>query len=116
VLRNRLYTIISIMFTLVLVLSLGWASHVASLTEWSGFVFQNLHFLATVVWVGIILIVSWFSIDNRNWNDFLNWFTPLAINCVVIIIASGFFMMSLVMDVNDYANAWTLSYGHTLLL
>lgn len=116
VLKSKLYTLISIMFTIILILALGWASHVASLTEWSGFIFHTLHFLATVVWVGIILMVSWFSVNHRNWIDFLNWFTPVAINCVVIIIASGFFMMSLVMDVKDYANAWTLSYGQSLLL
>lgn len=116
VLKNRLYSLISIMFTFILILSLGWASHVASLTVWSGFIFHSLHFLATVVWVGLLLVVSWFSINHKNWVIFLNWFSSIAINCIVIIIATGFFMMSLVVDVKDYANAWTLSYGQTLLL
>ena len=55
VLKSKVLSGICLAFTFILLLALGWASHAASLTEWSGFVFHSLHFLAVTVWVGILL-------------------------------------------------------------
>lgn len=116
VLKKKIFAGIGLLFTLVLLLALGWSSHAASLTEGSGFVFHSLHFLAVIIWVGLLLIVGWFSKNQENWIRFLNWFTPVAITCFVIIVGSGIFIMTLVIDLNEYRNAWTVPYGQALLV
>lgn len=116
VLKNKVLSGIALAFTLVLLLALGWASHAASLTEWSGFAFHSLHFLAVTVWVGILLIVGWCSKDQLNWANYVKWFTPLAIVCFLTIAATGFFLMTLVIDVKEYGDAWMVPYGQALLM
>jgi len=116
VLKSKVLAGISLAFTLILLLALGWASHAASLTEWSGFVVHSLHFLAVTVWVGILLIVGWYSKNQENWLSYLKWFTPLAIGCFLTIMGTGLFLMTLVIDVNEYGDAWMLSYGQALLV
>ncbi|WOV86513.1 CopD family protein [Sporosarcina oncorhynchi] len=116
VLKSKVLSGIALAFTLILLFALGWASHAASLTEWSGFVVHSLHFLAVTVWIGILLIVGWCSKDQKNWISYLKWFTPLAIVCFLTIAGTGLFLMTLVIEVNDYADAWTVPYGQALLM
>lgn len=116
VFTSRKHLIFSILFTLLLVLSLGWASHSASLTEWSGFVANTLHFLAVTIWVGILIVISWFSVNHQNWSAFLKWFTPVAISSLIVITGTGLFLMTLVLDFNEYANSWLIPYGQALLI
>jgi len=113
---NKVHTFTSIIFTIALALLLGWASHSASLTEWSGFVVHSVHFLAVTTWVGILLVVSWFSVNFANWLSFLKWFTPVALGSLAVIIASGIFLMNLVVEINDYPSSWILPYGQALLI
>ncbi|OZS78677.1 copper resistance protein CopD [Tetzosporium hominis] len=113
---KRLHTFTAIIFTIALALLLGWASHSASLTEWSGFVVHSVHFLAVITWVGILLVVSWFSFTAANWLSFLNWYTPVAFASLAVIIVSGIFMMNLVVEINDYPNSWIVPYGQALLI
>lgn len=116
VVKSKTLSGISLAFTFILILALGWASHGASLTEWSGFIFHSLHFLAVTVWIGILLIVGWCSKNQENWLSYLRWFTPLAIACFLTIAGTGLFLMTLVIDVNEYGDAWMLSYGQALLV
>lgn len=116
VFKSKVFIGISLAFTFTLLMALGWGSHSASLTDWSGFVFHTLHFTAVTVWVGILLIVSWFSIGSQNWLAFLKWFTPVAISCLAVIIGSGIFIMTLAVDVADYQDAWMMPYGQAILL
>lgn len=116
VLKSKVLSGISLIFTLVLLLALGWASHAASLTEWGGFVSHSLHFLAVTVWVGILLVVGWCSKNQENWLTYLKWFTPLAIICFLLISGTGLFLMTLVIDVNEYRDSWMLPYGQALLV
>ena len=113
---KKIHTGISLFFTFLLLLSLGWASHSASLTEWSGFIAHTLHFLAVTLWIGILIVVSWFSVNQENWLAFLKWFTPVAISCLLVVAATGYFLMTFVIDLNDYANSWILPYGQSLLI
>ncbi|MFG3613355.1 copper resistance D family protein [Rummeliibacillus stabekisii] len=116
VFEKKIHIFISILFTLTLVLSLGWASHSASLTAQSGFFAHTFHFLAVTIWVGLLIVVSWYSVNHQNWSAFLQWFTPVAIICFSIVIGTGLFLMTLVLDFNDYANAWLVPYGQALLI
>lgn len=116
VLKSKVLAGISLTFTFILLLALGWASHAASVTEWSGFVVHSLHFIAVTVWIGILLIVGWCSKNQENWISYLRWFTPLAISCFLTIMGTGLFLMTLVIDVNEYGDALMLPYGQALLV
>jgi len=101
---------------LLLIGSVGYASHVASLSFWSGFFLHTVHFLSVCVWVGILLQVAWFSKEAKNWAKFLRWFNPVAIGCVVILFMSGIFIMFKVVEPSEYLNSWAIPYGQMLLL
>lgn len=116
VLENKRYAAISIVFVVALILTMGWAGHPASLEKIPGFLYHSMHFLAVSVWVGILLMVSWFSTNKENWLDFLKWFTPVAIISFIVTAVSGFMMMTIIIDIADYADMWMLNYGQALLL
>jgi putative copper export protein len=107
---------IGLFLVLLLILALGWASHASSLSEWSGFLTHTIHFISVCVWLGILLTVSWFSKVKNNWFQFIRWFTPVALVCLGFTIISGFILMSFVVDITDYTNAWMVSYGQALLI
>jgi len=113
---KRIHTVVSLLFTFVLLVALGWASHSASLTEWSGFITHSLHFLVVTIWVGLLIMVSWFSVNHENWLAFLRWFTPVAMCCLLIIAITGYFLMTLVIELNNYPDSWILPYGQALLI
>jgi copper resistance protein D len=100
----------------LMILAVGYASHVASLSFWTGLFSHSIHFLAVVLWTGILIHVAWFAKNSNNWTSFLKWFTPFAVGCMVIILTSGFFVMLFVVDISDYINSWALPYGQMLLL
>lgn len=102
-------------FVLTMILSFGIASHAASLSFWSGIASHSVHFLAGTLWSGVLLHVAWFS-KGKNWKPFLKWFTPFAIGCMTVLIASGFIVMTFAVDFDDYVDAWSLSYGQIILL
>ncbi len=114
--HKRIYTIIALAFLFSLILAVGWASHSASLSKWVGFTSHIIHFSAVSVWVGILFVVSWFSKDTKNWVLFLKWYSPTAIGCFTLTLISGLLMMSLVVELTDYANSWLIDYGQALLI
>jgi putative copper export protein len=116
VFEKERYSIISIVFVVSLILTISWAGHPASLEKIPGFLYHSIHFLVVSVWVGILLMVSWFSTDKENWPGFLKWFTPLAVSCFILTALSGFLIMTLIFDVRDYASTFTLNYGQSLLI
>lgn len=112
--RTKLFYI-SIICVICLVLAVGWSSHASSLSFWKGFVGHTLHFLAVIIWAGILLNVTFFAKDAANWSAFLKWFTPLAVGCVIILSISGFIIMDTIVPYEQYADIWLVSYGQTLL-
>lgn len=101
---------------LLMVLTVGYASHVASLSFWTGLIAHSTHFLVITLWTGILLHVAWFSNDQEKWSKFLRWFTPFAKVCTIIIFVSGFSLMFYVVEPKDYISSWILPYGQMLLL
>ncbi|MGG3889982.1 copper resistance D family protein [Metabacillus fastidiosus] len=114
--KNNLYAYIGIFFTFLLILALGWSSHAASLDEVKGFITHTTHFTAVSVWIGILIVVSWFSKNHSNWLNFLKWFTPVALTCFVITIVTGLILMAFVVEFKDYPNSWMIPYGQALLI
>jgi len=103
-------------YLILLLLVIGFFSHVASLSLWAGFASHSIHFFFMAIWTGVLLHVAWFTKDGTNWPRFLAWFTPYAIFCVAALIASGIFIMLYFVELADYANSWALPYGQMLLL
>lgn len=103
-------------FTILIIMALGWSSHAASMSLWKGFMTHTAHMLAVCVWVGVLFIVSWFSVNAAYWRAFLRWYHPLALTCVTIIIIAGFMLMSAVVKPEDYVAAWAVSYGQALFI
>jgi len=108
--------IINVITLLLMISTIGYAGHITSLDFWTGFIFQSLHFLMVTIWSGILFHVAWFSKETTNYTNFLKWFTPLAIGCVIIIFVSGIVLMLKVVKLEDYTTAWLLPYGQMLLL
>lgn len=114
--KNKSYAYIGMAIVFMLILALGWSSHASSIDKVFGFLIHTTHFTAVSVWVGILLVVSWFSKDYSNWANFLKWFTPTAIVCFVSTIVTGLILMTFVVEFKDYTNSWMLPYGQALLI
>ncbi|WP_045524465.1 copper resistance D family protein [Neobacillus niacini] len=114
--QKPLFSITGLAFTLILIALLGWSSHAASLSKWSGFITHSAHFLAITTWVGILLVVSWFSRNHDHWLNFLKWFSPVAVLCLVTTTITGISLMTYHMSLTDYVNVTAISYGQTLLI
>jgi copper resistance protein D len=101
---------------LLMILGVGYSSHVASLSFWTGLLSHSLHFLLVTLWTGILLHVAWFSKEEVNWGKFLRWFTPVALVSLLFVFISGFILMIYMVEPEDYVRAWVLPYGQMLLL
>ncbi|WP_026564123.1 copper resistance D family protein [Bacillus sp. UNC41MFS5] len=101
---------------LLMILAVGYSSHSASLSFWPGLLSHSTHFLIITLWTGILIHVAWFSKEWSNWSEFLRWFTPFAVFCIIIIIISGIYLMLFVVEPRDYVQTWVLPYGQMLLL
>ncbi|MCM3630145.1 CopD family protein [Paenibacillus glycanilyticus] len=98
----------------LLILWLGYASHATSLYGTKGWFVHSAHFLAVTVWIGVLMISSWFASGSRNWEAFLAWFSPVAIGCMLIAFIAGIMLMTFTTP--QYVNSWMLPYGQMLLL
>lgn len=88
--------------------------HAASASSLIGFTTHTMHYLAVSVWIGTLFVVSWFSKSYVNWEGFLEWFTLIAVGCVVLITMSGLIMSQIITE--SITGSWVLSYGQALLL
>ncbi|MBT2569297.1 CopD family protein [Planococcus sp. ISL-110] len=107
---------IQALYLFLLILTVGFYSHVSTLDLWAGFALHSIHILFTSIWAGVLLHVAWFAKDGTNWRRFLAWFTPFAFFCVAAVIGSGIVIMFFFVAPSDYANSWALPYGQLLLL
>jgi putative copper export protein len=114
--RRPLFSITALGFTLVLISVLGWSSHASSLAKTPGFLIHTTHFLAVCTWVGILMVVSWFSQRPSNWLNFLKWFSPVAIICLLITAITGISLMTFHMELSNYTNISAIPYGQSLLI
>ena len=112
--NKALYSIGNIVLLILLVGTVAWSSHASSVNFALGFSSDLLHLFAVSVWVGILLIISWFSTSSDNWLAFLKWFTPVAALMFTITILSGVFLLEAMIP--SYTDAWAVDYGQGLLL
>jgi copper resistance protein D len=99
----------------LMMIAIGYSSHVSSQSFVVGIFSHTTHFLMVTIWVGVLIHASWFSRDKEHWSLFLQWFTPLAILCMVNIFATGFVIMFTIDKPTEYLNGWATPYGRMLL-
>ena len=109
-----LYNLIQIVLLIGLVATVAWSSHASSVNFALGFSSDLLHLLSVSIWVGTLLVLSWFATSSENWIAFLKWFTPVAALCFSITILSGIFLLEAMIP--SYTDAWAVNYGQGLLI
>jgi putative copper resistance protein D len=114
--QKPLFSLTGLAFTLILIAFVGWSSHAASLSKMAGFLTHTAHLLAITTWVGILLVVSWFSQNYEHWLKFLKWFSPVAILCLITTTITGISLMTFHMELSEYVSVTAISYGQTLLI
>ncbi|UOQ92056.1 CopD family protein [Halobacillus shinanisalinarum] len=122
--KDRLQAFLGLVLVLLLVVGQGAVSHAFGLQGYWGLTVHTLHFLGVIVWIGLLFIFGWFTNENADWQSILKWFTPIAVICVIVLIAAGYFTMDIVIK-NDqetttiftqYGNSWLTDYGQALLI
>ncbi|KOS67796.1 hypothetical protein AEA09_03975 [Lysinibacillus contaminans] len=100
--------------TFFLILTIAWSSHAGAVDPMLGIISDFIHLTAVSIWVGILLIIAWCSINQNNWLEFLSWFSMVAFGCLIATALSGLFLMDIMVD--GYIDSWMVSYGQGLLL
>lgn len=108
------FALIGLLVTSGLVLTVAWSSHAGAINPSLGILSDFIHLFAVSVWVGILLVVGWFSRNTENWSQFLGWFTFVALSCLGATAISGFLLLDVLVD--SYSDAWMVSYGQGLLM
>lgn len=111
--EKTIFSLLATTLTIGLIFTISWSSHAGSLDPQIGIISDFLHLLSVSVWVGILLVIGWFSINHHNWLKFLSWFSIVAFSCLSAVALSGLFMMDTIVD--GYINSWMISYGQGLL-
>lgn len=100
--------------TVFIIGTIAWASHASSIAPVKGFIGDFLHLLAAAIWVGVVLVIAWFSTTTTNWLNWLKWFSPVAFICFLTMGISGFLLMDL--TVPNYVTGLSTSYGQGLFI
>lgn len=111
---GKLTAALSLLLICTLLLTIAWSSHAGALDPVIGTTSDFLHLFSVSIWVGILLVLGWFSTNTDNWLAFLKWFSLVAISCLSITALSGLFLMDVLVD--GYIAAWPVSYGQGLLI
>ncbi|MCM3588292.1 CopD family protein [Mesobacillus maritimus] len=112
--EKRTFAFLGILLTSGLIITVAWSSHASTMDPILGIISDFIHLAAVSVWVGILLIIGWCSLNQKNWLEFLSWFSTVAIGCLVATALSGLFLMDILVE--GYIDSWMVSYGQGLLI
>ena len=112
--EKSIFAFLGILLTFGLILTVAWSSHASAIDPIIGIISDFIHLAAVSIWVGILLIIGWCSLNHKNWLEFLSWFSIVAISCLVATALSGVFLMDVMVD--GYIDSWMVSYGQGLLI
>ncbi len=104
-----------VFLVMAMVVTFAWSGHASSIKGAEGMLVHSIHALAVFIWTGGLLILGFWSPSDRNWGIFLEWFKPLVTLCFLLIVGSGIYLMSVVVQVEEYSDSWILPYGQALL-
>ena len=108
------FAILGALLTFGLILTVAWSSHASSNDQMVGTISHFIHLAAVSIWVGVLLIIGWCSLNHKNWLEFLSWFSMVAFGCLVATALSGLILMDAMVD--GYIDSWLVSYGQGLLI
>lgn len=111
---SKLAAVASIAIIIAICLAMAYVSHASSMSDMAGVAFDFIHLIAVSIWLGILLIISFFSTDAANWEAFLKWFSPTALVAFTAIALSGVLMVDAI--VPSYVTGWASSYGQWLFI
>lgn len=123
--QKKSYSWFSLVFYILITITLGASSHAAGLEQIWGLTAHSTHLLSVTIWGGTLLVVGLFTKEFENRRQFLRWFSPLAFTCLVITIIAGFLTMKININtyaepatpaLNEYMNSWMVSFGELLLI
>ncbi len=106
---------LGVFLIMAMVVTFAWSGHASSIKGAEGMLVHSVHALAVFIWTGGLLILGFWSPSDRNWGIFLEWFKPLVTLCFLLIVGSGIYLMSVVVQVEEYSDSWILPYGQALL-
>ncbi|WP_112181022.1 MULTISPECIES: copper resistance D family protein [Paraliobacillus] len=106
---------IGIFLLLGIILTQSVVGHVASMASYPGALAHTIHLLAVCFWAGTLLVVSWLANDETNWHVFINWFSAIALLCLLLVTFTGIFM-SFSLTTGTIVSPWRVSYGQALLI
>lgn len=106
---------LGVFLVMAMVVTFAWSGHASSIKGAEGMLVHSIHALAVFIWTGGLLILGFWSPSDRNWGIFLEWFKPLVTLCFLLIVGSGIYLMSVVVQVEEYSDSWILPYGQALL-
>ncbi|WP_158582994.1 copper resistance D family protein [Lysinibacillus yapensis] len=112
--EKTLFAYLGALLTFGSIFTVAWSSHAGALNPQIGIISDFIHLVAVSIWVGVLLIMGWFSNNHENWLKFLSWFSIVAFSCLSATALSGLFMMDVIVD--GYIDSWMVSYGQGLLL
>ena len=112
--EKSIFAILGAILTFGLILTVAWSSHAGAIDPIIGIISDFIHLSAVSIWVGVLLIIGWCSLNHKNWLEFLSWFSSVAIGCLVVTALSGLFLMDIMVD--GYIDSWLVSYGQGLLI
>lgn len=112
--EKGIFAFLGILLTFGLILTVAWSSHAGAIDPIIGIISDFIHLVAVSIWVGVLLIIGWCSLNHNNWLEFLSWFSMVAISCLVATALSGVFLMDVMVD--GYIDSWMVSYGQGLLI
>ena len=112
--RPKVTYSVSLLLLLAMILTQSVTGHSASTSSFQGVLFHTIHFIAVGVWSGILLVVSFFSNQEHQWESFVDWFTKVAIGCIVWITLTGVAMSFTLSE--SIIDSWMLPYGQALLV
>ena len=111
---SKLIAVMMIFILIAIMAAIGYISHAGSMTGLIGSLLDFVHLLAVSVWLGILILISFFSKDAHNWEAFLKWFSPVALVSFTAIALSGVLMTDTI--VPNYVTSWSSDYGQFLFI
>lgn len=111
---SKLIAVMSIFILIAFMAAIGYISHAGSMTGIVGSVLDFVHLLAVSVWLGILILMSFFSKDAQNWDAFLKWFSPVALVAFTSVALTGVLMTDTI--VPGYVTSWSSNYGQFLFI
>jgi copper transport protein len=112
--EKKLASVAGIFLVIAIIFAIAYVSHASTMSAIAGVAFDFIHLLAVSIWLGILLMISFFSTNANNWDAFLKWFSPTALVAFASIALSGVLLTDAI--VPAYVTGWASDYGQWLFI